>query len=705
MRNRTTLLGLLAVPSLALLSACGGSSSSGDQANVSASAKAAQAAAESASSKPPPPDKPPPPAKLDKVPRLDFNKLAAELDLPIFWTEDANKNGAIDPGEVVSLWGISESAPKLVEDGKFTTSFYKAYDTIVDRKNKVGRLPGTDGGPPDTSADEQRRRDAVITELGQGRPSLVRSDFRQSSAEDKALVDHIMKAAVIIEKIYGKQKGIDAMVQQVPAYDTESRMLFYRNQGPWCEAPLTEKNLDCNALPSKPPRVSGLYPAELQKDPKFCEKLQARKDHDALLNTFSIVTDEASEMKAIPYNVAYKGEMEGVSQELKAASAAITSKEEAALKAYLDAAAQSFVDNNWVPADEAWAKMNNTNSKFYLRIAPDEVYFEPCSLHAGFHVSFARINQDSVEWQNKLEPVKTEMEEALAKLAGAPYTARKVTFHLPDFIDIILNAGDSRSALGATIGQSLPNVGPVANEGRGRTVAMTNLYTDKDSEAAFFDQVKSGFCQSAMPLIAFDPKASTMSTVLHEAAHNLGPAHEYKVGGKADKDVFGGALASTLEELKAQTSALYFADWLVDKKLLDKKQAEMAHARDVVWAFGHISQGMYTGDGKPKPYSQLASVQMGSLLAAGALKWNADENAANGTDKGCFSIDMAKFPAAVADLEKQVLAIKGKGDKAAAQKLLEEHVDKDNDWKKLRATIQERWLRAPKASFVYAIER
>src|SRR6476620_46419 len=120
--------------------------------------------------------------------------------------------------------------------------------------------------------------------------------------------------------------------------------------------------------------------------------------------------------------------------------------------------------------------MGVLNSKFYLRIGPDETYFEPCSRKAGFHVSFARINQDSLEWQKKLEPVKTDLEKAMADLAGAPYKARDVKFHLPDFIDIVINAGDSRDAFGATIGQSLPNWGPVA-DGRGRTVAMTNLYT------------------------------------------------------------------------------------------------------------------------------------------------------------------------------------------------------------------------------------
>lgn len=637
------------------------------------------------------------PAPLDAIPRLQRNRLAAELNLPLFWIADTHGNGAIDPDEIATLWGVAAAPPVWVENGRITPAFTAAYAAMVERM-KSG---GTTAGLPEA---EQKRRAAVVAELAQGRPSLVHSDFRSAPAEDKALVDHMARAAVIIEQIYAKQRGTTGLDAQIPADDTASRMMFYRNQGPWCEAPLTEKDPNCSALPTPAPKISGLYPASIQKDPKFCEALQARKDQKTLLDTFSVVTGEGADLKPVPYNVAYTAEMDAVSRELKAAAAAVTSPKEAPLKAYLTAAAQSFLDNAWVPADEAWAKMNVNNSKWYLRIGPDETYFEPCSLHAGFHVSVARINQDSVEWQKKLEPVKTEMEGALARLAGAPYKARNVSFHLPDFIDIILNAGDSRNALGATIGQSLPNVGPVANEGRGRTVAMTNLYTDKDSEAAFLEQATSGFCKASMGLIAFDPKIATMSTVLHEAAHNLGPAHEYKVKGKPDREVFGGPLSSTLEELKAQTSALYFADWLADKGLIEKKTAELAHARDMVWAFGHISQGMYAGD-KPKPYSQLAAIQVGAMLKAGAMTWNAQETAANGKDKGCFDFHMEKFPKAILDLEKKVLEIKGRGDKAGALSLKKEMVDDENEWKRLRGVIQERWLRQPKASFVYAIDR
>ena len=44
-------------------------------------------------------------------------------------------------------------------------------------------------------------------------------------------------------------------------------------------------------------------------------------------------------------------------------------------------------------------------------------------------------------------PSQQDMEATLAKHVGAPYAARKVSFHLPDFIDIVSNAGDDRKPL------------------------------------------------------------------------------------------------------------------------------------------------------------------------------------------------------------------------------------------------------------------
>jgi hypothetical protein len=644
------------------------------------------------------------PAKADysSVPRLQFNRQAVERNEPLFWIRDADADGAIDPAELAVTWSPADARlDSYVTGGRFTPAFAEVYRRIA--------TPVTLDG---LGAPELARQQAVRAELSQGRPTLVLTTL--AAPRDVQLAGHLEKVARIVERLYAKQGGVFGLDAGIPAVDTMSRALFFRNQGPFCEAPKTENDPACSAVTPQPKRVSGMYPQSIQSDPGFCAVLEKRADADALFNQFSVVRHKpggrakgdpaTDDLVAVPYHVAYAEDMKAASAELRAAASVLAGDpSEAAFKAYLEAAAQAFLDDDWFKADVAWKAMTATNSRWYLRVGPDEVYAEPCSRKANFHLTFARINQESLEWQRRLEPVKDDMEAAIASLAGPPYAPREVGFALPDFIDIVLNAGDSRSALGATIGQSLPNWGPVAEAG-GRTVAMTNLYTDPDSEAALMDQARAVLCKSTAGRVDPAARFMTLSTVLHEAAHNLGPAHEYRVDGKTDDQVFGGALASTLEELKAQTAALYYSDWLVARGLVSRQDADATHVRDVLWAFGHIAQGMLDARGRPKPYSQLAAIQMGFLNQRGVLQWKATDKAANGTDTGCFDVDLAKWPAAVDELSRLVFGIKSRGDRALAEKTRDEWVTDGNAWAGLRGVIQERWLRAPKASFVYSIQ-
>lgn len=637
----------------------------------------------------------------DKLNRDAFNRMAQETDTPLFWRGDANTNKKIDPSEVSFLWGM-RSDKKLadyIQFGKFTPQFDQAYQLMVKHNAESHPDPKTVTDP------EQKRRLLVIEELSQARPTLIESDFSKSSQEDKAIVEHVLKMAALIDEIYLLQNGVDHWDSKIPLDDTASQTLFYRNHGPFCMNPLTENNPDCNALPSKPKRMVGVYPLSLQQQPDFCKILQNRADAKTLSNPFTVVVEQNGQLTTSPYSVAYATQMKQVAQELNATAALITNPKESAFKNYLQAVAKSFTDNNWYAADEAWSKMNANNSNWYLRVGPDEQYWEPCSLKAGFHVSFAKINTDSIIWQQKLNPYKDEMEGMLATLAGPPYQARKINFHLPDFIDIIINAGDSRSHTGGTMGQSLPNSGPVAEKGLGRTVVMTNIIMpDADSRALYLKRAASLFCKNTMNQVSADPKLTNMTTILHEAAHNLGPAHEYQVNGKIDREIFGGPLASMLEELKAQTSALYFTDWLVNKKIIDEATAEKAHLDDLLWAFGHISKGMYTSDGGSKAYSQLAAIQVGSFIKGGGITWVPNQMAANNTDKGCFEVDMPKLKMNIVQLERTVLQIKGKGDHAVASALKNEMVDNDKNLKQLHAIITERVLRLPAMTFVYSVK-
>ena len=46
---------------------------------------------------------------LGRMGRSDFNKLAAELALPLFWRVDTNSDGRMDPDEVELIWGLDST--------------------------------------------------------------------------------------------------------------------------------------------------------------------------------------------------------------------------------------------------------------------------------------------------------------------------------------------------------------------------------------------------------------------------------------------------------------------------------------------------------------------------------------------------------------------------------------------------------------------
>jgi hypothetical protein len=253
------------------------------------------------------------------------------------------------------------------------------------------------------------------------------------------------------------------------------------------------------------------------------------------------------------------------------------------------------------------------------------------------------------------------------------------------------------------VGESLPNWGPVAESG-GRTVVMSNLFTDPDSLARITSSESAVYCRATRAKAGDYARGVLLTSLLHEASHNLGPAHDYTVGGHNDVVAFGGTLASTLEELKAENSSMFFNTWLRDKSIFSAEEADQLNYNAVTWTFGHISRGMYAADGTPRNYGQLAAIQLGSFISSGAITWKPGELAANGSDMGCLEIDFERLPAAVTALETTVLQIKARNDKAAAERLKARFVDAQDAFAAIKQTLTTRWLRAPKATLVYSLE-
>ena len=61
--------------------------------------------------------------------REDFNRRAAEKFLPLFWREDRNKDGVLQPNELAILWGYgdTERSHWINAEDQFTPHFEEAY--------------------------------------------------------------------------------------------------------------------------------------------------------------------------------------------------------------------------------------------------------------------------------------------------------------------------------------------------------------------------------------------------------------------------------------------------------------------------------------------------------------------------------------------------------------------------------------------------
>lgn len=611
---------------------------------------------------------------LPALSRDDFNRLAVDAGVPLFWKADSNKSGTVEPGELIPV-GAGAALSPYVGSG-FTNEFRDAYAKLV----------------------EMRRRETVKRELDFGYPTLLESDFRRASAADRKVVGHVVAAGKIIEELYGIQNGSASLRSKIPQGDTTALALFYRNQGPWCEAPRTQEDPFCNAIASFPPKLSDAYPEGMAQDEAMCKSLRKMKDGKKLLDPFTVVRREGGKLVALPLTAVYGERMKAVAAELKAAAGALGKGEEPFAR-YLLAAAKGFETNSWEDADEAWVGMTSKNSRWYLRVAPDETYFDPCQEKAGFHVSFGRSDLSAVRWAEALVPLRQEMEDEFAKLVGEAYKAREVKFSFPDFVEIVMNSGDARHGLGATIGQTLPNWGKVAEENRRRIMVTTNIYTDPDSKRMAREKAATMFDAETMRYLPDAREPALVNTMLHEAAHNIGPHSDTKWGDRGTSDVFGGRTAQTLEELKAQTGALWYIDFLRRKGVVSDAMAKELYADAMAWCLGHISRGMFTSTGNPMAYSQLAAVQIGSFVEDGAIEWRGGE----GSGAGRFHINFDKLPSAIESLMRRMGTAYASADSTAVKNLIDRYVTGEKAGLVRMKEVEERFLKFPKQSFYYSV--
>lgn len=562
---------------------------------------------------------------LPPIAKEEFNRLSKQYypEDAVCWMKDDRNPGRVETHEVAICEKGKGDLRPFIQGRTFTPLFDNRYAKLI----------------------ELRRQELVREENAKTKKKIFVTDLSEYgfSAEELKMIGHILKAGALMDDLFQMQAGSypfrDQLLLGATAADRE---MMDKYQAPWCYAsgdPL------CNGLNTFTPHVSPIYPAGMTKE-------EAKGDFST---PFTVVTRENGSLEAIPYAKSFLGpKMKEAAQELRKASALAVKVGEHSLGGYVMEVAQAFESDAlfpYVKADEAWNQMKG-HSKFYLRIGPDEVGWHPWQLKGGFHMSFGIIDLKAADAVARYGAIRQEMEEAVARVIGAPYQARQVEVSLPDFVNMVMENGDSRGGVsGTSIGQTLPNW--CGDDGTGECPSRTMIFSNKLSKA-YGEETMARYTRllDAETMAYFRPDAVVQSIVDHEFAHNLGPMMNMQAAdGKPIKDHLED-YTWKIEEMKAEVGSLFLNHWLgAVRGWYGEEQIRQGYVGVVGWMFGHLKRAYsYYKEGRlhesPSPYQLLSAVLLGRFVETGAVNFNET------TKK--FNVHFDKMPGVVADLLRDV---------------------------------------------------
>ncbi|MCL2822789.1 MAG: hypothetical protein FWD57_02245 [Polyangiaceae bacterium] len=632
--------------------------------------------------------------EYNAIDRKLFNRIAVQMDLPLFWVEDTNNNNKIDPDEVAAL-AFYPTEGTWVDGAEFSTAFTDTYRSMA-------RWAQAPAFPLGISVWENRRRQLVIHELNITQPSLVFTDFSKSSRKEKSFVKHMYALAKLIDELNSAQRGLPKLSRRIPKDDPSSHGLFRRNWGPTCVSSENPRTTECTAVPGVKGRfIVGMYPEDVQKDDGFCGRIASLPGGDILLSDLVVVRNDAGQLVPEHFSTAFGSTTRNIYNTLLAAANSLETNQ-APLKTCLQATAFAFTEAS---AEYPWhvllapcRVLSITNSDWFFQLGLTDTDWDPCHSKSGFGLVFGKYNPASTRWQRTLGSIRQRLENESAALIGTPYKAISVPVHIVDIIDVIFDAGGFRLELGADVGRTYPSFMVNSREIPVKTIIKSNYYTDPDSVESTREQGASLFDSAWTSDTSASHDAGVLQVLLHEAAHGMGPTMRYRINGQNSSAVFGSSLANTLEELKADAFSMWSVTMLRNMDIIGSTVAEQTYRLSFFRLIRHCATSMYSPDGRPRLHGQAAAVIVGFLMEEGAVTFDPNAMAANGKDRGVFRLHFEKFPAVAEKLLKTVGSIKARGDRVAGEAMVKKYVNGQIIPTRILA---ERFFRHREATFVY----
>ncbi len=493
---------------------------------------------------------------------------------------------------------------------------------------------------PDTARLQQMAGRFAPTEIG--------ADLSKLSDSDRRVLAKLVEASKVIDALFMRQvwAGNEAMLLDLVRDDSpagRARLHYFLiNKGPW-----SRLDHDQPFVPGAPAKPAGanFYPADASKaDLERWIQTLPEAERTRATGFFTVIKRAGGAFSAVPYNVEYQGELAHAARLLREAA---TLSMEPTLKAFLSKRADAFLSNDYYESDVAWMELKGAIEP---TIGPYEVYEDDWFNYKAAFESFIAV-QDEAETA-KLQRFAAELQDIENNL---PIESRHRNPKLGALAPIVVvneifATGDGNRGV-QTAAFNLPNDERVTREKGAKRVMLKNVQDAKFART-LAPISKIVLAASDQAAVSFD--AFFTHILVHELMHGLGP-HGITVNGRQTtvRQQLKEA-SSFLEEAKADISALFAIQHMIDKGSLPKSLEPSLYRTFLASAFRSIRFGVNEAHGKG------IAVQLNFLLDQGGFLARPD---------GTFAVNPDRVKEGVIALTRDIMTIQAEGDYAKAKAL------------------------------------
>lgn len=463
------------------------------------------------------------------------------------------------------------------------------------------------------------------------------ANIEKLTLNQKQMIPLLIEAAKVMDELFWYEAyGSKDML--LAAVDNEAVEKFVKiNYGPWDRL---NNNAPFIEGAGEKPEGANFYPAEMTKEEFEQSTLKNKKS----LYTF-IRRDEEGNLKAVPYHIQFKEEVEKAANLLEEAAKLA---EDEGFRKYLSLRAEALLTDNYQKSDLAWMDMRD--NKLGIVIGPIETYEDQLFGYKAAHEAYVLIKD--MEWSEKLEKYAQFLPELQKGLPVAAKYKREMPGTDADLnaYDVIYYAGDCNAG-SKTIAINLPNDEEV------QLMKGTRRLQLKNAMRAKFDKIMIPIADELIveeqrDKITFD--AFFVNTMFHEVAHGLGIKNT--INGKGTVREALKEHASALEEGKADILGLYMISQLHNKGELEGSIEEY-YTTFMAGIFRSVRFGASSAHGKAN------MIRFNFFNERGAFERN---------EEGKYTVNFFKMEEAMNDLSNMILTLQGEGDYEGVARLVNE---------------------------------